>query len=410
MGHLLQSIWRAIILVAEASLYGANLTHIMNDEIRAIVQKIHDDSAQAVIAVAGAGTQAIAWLLGVAGASRTVLEITVPYSSSAFVNLVGHEPDQFVSLDAAKDMARAAYKRAVHLREGNMPVVGVACTATIATDRPKRGDHRCHVASWGADGVRTYSLTFNKGLRDRDGEDEIASRLVLRSLVDAAGGYVEVPVALDDAERIEAVHTLYQDPVAALMAGHVDVATVYPDGAMSADAPTQGGVLPGSFNPLHQGHEELADAASDILKARVSFELSVANVDKPPLAEDEVRARVAQFKGKRPIILTGVPVFYKKARILPGSTFVIGWDTAVRIVDPRYYDGQKSKLLLALEEMRSLGCSFLVAGRADAKGFHTVAEVDVPADFGKMFQEVPESAFRSDISSTGLRLDGKPPE
>ncbi|MCI0790516.1 MAG: hypothetical protein J4O02_02000, partial [Chloroflexi bacterium] len=63
-------------------------------------------------------------------------------------------------------------------------------------------------------------------------------------------------------------------------------------------------------------------------------------------------------------------------------------------------------LLLALEEMRSLGCSFLVAGRADAKGFHTVAEVDVPADFGKMFRQVPESAFRSDISSTGLRLDG----
>lgn len=381
----------------------------MNDDIRDIVQKIHDHPAQAVFAVAGAGTQAIAWLLGVAGASRTVLEITVPYASSAFVDLVGHEPEQFVSIEAAKDMARAAYLRAVFLRQDDTPVLGVACTATIATDRPKRGDHRCHVAAWSADGVRAYSLTFNKGLRDRDGEDEIASRLVLKALVEASGGFVDVPTALDDAERIEAEHKLYADPIAALVAGHVDSATVLPDGTMSADAPMQGGVLPGSFNPLHKGHESLAEAASDILKAQVSYELSVANVDKPPLEEAEVRARVAQFKGKRPIVLTGVPVFFKKARILPGCTFVIGWDTAVRIVNPRYYDGQELKLLLALEEMRSLGCSFLVAGRADSEGFHTVSEVEVPAGFKDMFREVPESAFRSDISSTDLRLSGKPP-
>ena len=381
----------------------------MNDDIRAIVQKVHDGPTQAVVAVAGAGTQAIAWLLGVAGASRTVLEITVPYASSSFIDLVGHEPAQFVSVDAAKDMARAAYRRAGYLRDTDSPVVGVARTATIATDRPKRGEHRCHIAAWSADGVRAYSLTFNKGLRDRDGEDEIASRLVLRAIVEAGGTDAEVPIALDDAELIEADDTLYQDPVEALMAGHVESATVYPDGAMAADAPTQGGVLPGSFNPLHQGHEELADAACDILGAPVSYELSVANVDKPPLEDAEVRDRVAQFVGKRSVILTGVPVFFRKARILPGCTFIIGWDTAVRIVDPRYYDGRQSKMLLAFEEMRSLGCGFLVAGRADSERFHTLSDVDLPDDVRDMFQNIPESTFRSDVSSTDLRVSGKPP-
>ena len=379
----------------------------MNDDIRAIIQKIHDDSAQTVIAAAGAGTQAIAWLLGVAGASRTVLEITVPYASSAFVDLIGHEPEQFVSSEAARDMAKAAYQRAVALRDGDCAVVGIGCTATIATDRPKRGDHRCHIAAWGADGVRTYSLNFNKGLRDREGEDEIASRMVLRALVEAGGTDVEVPVPLDDAEKIETEQALYVDPIAALMDGHVESATVYPDGTMSADARTQGGVMPGSFNPLHKGHEELAQAASELLGAPVTYELSVANVDKPPPEEADVRARVAQFASKGPIILTGVPVFFRKARLVPGCTFVIGWDTAVRIVHNRYYDDQESKMLMVFEEMRSLGCSFLVAGRTDGEVFHTLSEVSVPQGFQDIFQELPETVFRSDISSTGLRLSEK---
>ena len=155
-----------------------------------LVQRIHDSDTQAVVSVAGAGTAAISWLLGVAGASRTVLEITVPYASSALTEFVGHEPAQFVSEDTAKSMAQSAYKRALHLRDGSQPVVGIACTATIATDRAKRGEHRCHIAAWSGSGVTTYNLTFVKGLRDRAGEDEIASLLgAARAVRIAASAY-----------------------------------------------------------------------------------------------------------------------------------------------------------------------------------------------------------------------------
>ena len=142
----------------------------MSSDIRTrteLIQRIHDSDTLAVFAVAGAGTAAISWLLGVAGASRTVLEITVPYASSALSGYVGSEPEQFVSEETALEMARAAYNRALQLRDSGEAVVGIACTATIATDRPKRGEHRCHIAAWSGDGHSTYSLTFIKGLRDR---------------------------------------------------------------------------------------------------------------------------------------------------------------------------------------------------------------------------------------------------
>ena len=368
-----------------------------------LVQRIHDSDTLAVVAVAGAGTEAISWLVGVAGASRTVLEILVPYASTSLTEFVGSEPDQFVSEDTASAMAKSAYRRALQLREGSAPVVGIACTATIATDRTKRGDHRCHIAAWSGNGISTFNLTYVKGLRDRAGEDEIASKLVLRALAESAGLPFDLDLHLHDSEEVTGTRASYPNAIDALMSEHIEKAMVHSDGGISADMPFAGGVLSGSFNPLHEGHESMADAASRILGTPVVYELSVANADKPPLQSEEVRRRVAQFAGKGDLVLTRVPVFYEKAALLPGCTFIIGVDTAVRLFDRRYYGSSETRMLLAIESMRQHECNFLVAGRVNGDAFQTLADVPVPHSIASMFTAMPESAFRSDISSTQIR-------
>jgi len=52
----------------------------MDQQIREIIQHIHDSPLQAVLVVSGGGSQALAWLMSVPGATRTVLEVTLPYS------------------------------------------------------------------------------------------------------------------------------------------------------------------------------------------------------------------------------------------------------------------------------------------------------------------------------------------
>ena len=39
------------------------------------------------------------------------------------------------------------------------------------------------------------------------------------------------------------------------------------------------------------------------------------------------------------------PLYPTKARLFPGSTFVIGYDTAIRLVDGKYYGGDDAALL-----------------------------------------------------------------
>ena len=58
-----------------------------------------------------AGAQAIADLLVVPGASRTLLEAAVPYSQAAMVAWLGGRPDQFCSSTTARAMAVAALVR-----------------------------------------------------------------------------------------------------------------------------------------------------------------------------------------------------------------------------------------------------------------------------------------------------------
>lgn len=181
--------------------------------------------------------------------------------------------------------------------------------------------------------------------------------------------------------------------------------THHPGGRLAADEGVRGALFPGSFNPLHRGHRELADATATLLGAPVTYELAVVNVDKPPLDLGEVRRRLAQFEHARwPVALTRAPTFAEKARLFPGVTFLIGWDTAVRLVHARYY-GSERAMHDALDEMRALGCRFLVAGRLVEGRFRTLAEADLPAGSGDLFSAVPESLFRVDLSSTELRLE-----
>lgn len=175
-----------------------------------LIGRIHDTPTLAVLAVTGGAACALSDLLNVPGASRTVLELRVPYAPAALRDLLGAEPARAASAATAAAMAGACRRRALHLvapdagdgdagalvgggpavgdpPAGDPPLVGVACTAALASDRPKRGEHRAHVALCDGERTRVWTLVLDKGARTRPEEDRLAGDVVLGALAEGCG-------------------------------------------------------------------------------------------------------------------------------------------------------------------------------------------------------------------------------
>ncbi len=157
--------------------------------------------------------------------------------------------------------------------------------------------------------------------------------------------------------------------------------------------------IPGSFNPLHKGHEGLRLAAEKISGRNGVFELSATNVDKAFLSLAEIEHRLLKMKGIYSIVLTCAPTFAEKAELFPGAWFALGYDTAVRLLSSVYHD-DVPKMLARFQE---LGTRFVVAGRLHEDAFKGLESIKIPVGFEELFIPIPESVFREDISSTELR-------
>lgn len=94
-----------------------------------------------------ADMQAVTWLMTVPGASRTVLDIRIPYANASLADVLGHVPDQFASQATAELLAQSAYQHAANLAPFGTPLLGVACTCALVTDRLKKGKHKVSPAA-----------------------------------------------------------------------------------------------------------------------------------------------------------------------------------------------------------------------------------------------------------------------
>ncbi len=375
---------------------------------RQLISAAHTSGRKAALAITGGGTGAAGELLRVPGGSQLLIEVQVPYSEQALESYLGFAPAQACSADTSIAMAHKARMRAAGLageREG-ANIVGLGATAALVSDRPRRGEHRFHIACDAAEGVSHCTIVLAKGRRDRAEEEALVARAVILWLARTCGvAAAPSPQSLlGPDEQFTQVNVPAAGTIEALLAGAVDRVTAMPDGQLHLAAGPPATLMPGSFNPMHDGHVRLAQAAGDIRQHPTTYELSVTNVDKPPLSGEAIRERIQQFAWKAPVELTRAPTFLEKSRLFNGATFVIGADTAERLVAAKYYDHDEDRMHAALEEIGSSGASFLVAVRVDPAGrLMTLRDIPVPGRFLDLFAEIPEHHFRLDLSSSAIR-------
>lgn len=351
-----------------------------------------------MLAIAGGGSRAISDLVGCPGGSRTLLEAIVPYADSAMAALLGASPDQSASDETARAMSMACFERARRYQPQG-PVLGVAATASLRTERPKRGAHRIHVAWQTAACTEVATCVLEKGRRERAAEERLCAAMVLNAVARGAGLPQWLPVPTQPNERVETRRATARPEWTDLILGRRDALPVRGD-ARDEGAPRA--VFPGAFHPLHRGHLAMARIAGRRLGCPVVYELSVNNIGKPPLDYLAIQQRLDGL-APHPVWLTTAARFVDKAALFPGATFVVGVDTAARIGDPRYYRNRSQEMQQALSAIERAKCRFLVFGRQLEDRFVTLAELDVPAQLRALCDAVPADEFREDVSSTELR-------
>ena len=157
-----------------------------------------------------------------------------------------------------------------------------------------------------------------------------------------------------------------------LLLGKTEVVRTGPDRGAAAL------IFSGAFNPWHAGHQRMARIAQETLGQPTALEISIVNVDKPPLDYIDIDRRLAQFPPDQTVYLTHAATFEEKSRLFARATFIVGADTLRRVADSKYHGRDTAAWLAAIEQIAARGCRFLVFCRRDNGHMVRLADVELP--------------------------------
>lgn len=288
------------------------------------LQKLKEDNQHQVYLIAsGAGVRAQGMLWDIPGIGNTLVGAEFPYSEDTTVTLLGHKPQySYVSLEHTVDLAISAFYKAC-IGDQSKKAIGVALSASVATDRPKRGERHAWVVFVTKDLACAKHFSF-KDQENRLGEGNICDHLIVQAILDASTGNTSAYLNCSDMLDIMVMKYPYFKE----------------DGtrAFHTNLPKTMCLYPGSFNPPTYAHLGIKNHMVDkhYSSGRPIFSLDIDHPFKPNLTSQEVVRRAKLLKGHDLLVLSGCKLYVEKARLFYQTDIILGADAYYRMWDPQW--------------------------------------------------------------------------
>ena len=305
-------------------------------------------------------------------------------------------PEHFCSEEAAIDLASAAYMKAY--RFGGKKPVGLGITASVASTEIHRGDHRVFGCVITNDTVILNQYTFQKATgefaRTQDGLgcDLLGENLLIEALrLDEAAPVITTKEKIAfNTEKVR--ERFFQRPFFTA------------DGRRHKKMPQDNrwAMMPGTFNPPHEGHFGAAESFRHSQGRHVVFEIGTNPPHKKVPSVQDLLQRAKMLKGHDVLFSTDMPMYIEKAVQFHGMPFIVGADTMLRILDPKWGVDP----IQVLNDIWGYGNDFYVIGREVDGKFVTRDDIvnSLPEKYRDKFGGIilPLEG-RWDVSSSALR-------
>jgi nicotinic acid mononucleotide adenylyltransferase len=369
---------------------------------KSVVEKINEGPYKIYFALAGAGAGFLSKYIAFGGASKVLIGANIPYNQRAFDKFIrGSKVDSYASLQGARKLALNSYLTCLEAGVPKEEALGVGASCSVASTSEREGrKHKIHIAFHSLNFTRTIDVILNQG-RTRAQEEEFVECQIYSELAMITAGLLAVDkpsnfkMRQGETGNYQNAHPSIPE-IDLISGGSTEIIHRHP--VICDDTLV---IYPGSWNPLHIGHETIERESENILSRPVVYEFTVSNAEKGVIDYIELQNRRDQLENKN-YIITRAPTIHDKVAVLKRAfpdknlIFVVGYDTWKRVWEAKYCIGgdvhnewnffYKNKV------------KFLVFGRGDL--FQPL-----PGNMGEEFRikSLRAESFRMDISSSELR-------